>query len=256
MESQFYQPENIYTGNYNNDYTKMKSPPPYPGSPQQNNLDYYDLDQPMETTVNDYFRETIQNEPEVTLSLFEVKNERPSSVVPRNRTGKITKTPKAAPAASRPGRKAKTPDEALNKVELERRNRRRARNREAAQRQRERRMEKVDGLENEVLNLKFENEKIEKENEEMKEQVKNLRFKLDLQLKSKPKEKPKSLPIQLNQFEPITPVCNIPDELFTPNGSFVLNTPKDGIVNFQFPETCSLLEEAQSSSTKLFSEIL
>merc|ERR1712113_716066 len=102
----------------------------------------------------------------------------------------------------------------------------------------ERRMEKVDGLENEVLNMK-----IEKENEEMKEQVKNLHFKLDLQLKSKPKEKPKSLPIQLNQFEPITPVCNIPDELFTPNGSFVLNTPKGGIVNFQFPKLVLFLKK-------------
>jgi hypothetical protein len=263
MEKKFYQPENYTTGFMNGfeQKTKMASPPPYPGSPQQ----YYDLDEA--TECNNLYTENMlvddqSNADDYTmLSLFEVKSEpkqTTSNVIPRNKSGKIRKVPVAAPAASRPGRKAKTPDEALNHIELERRNRRRARNREAAQRQRERRMEKVESLENEVANLTNENDELISQNEKLRQQAKNLRFKLDMKMKQTYKTKPKALPIRL---EPVTPVCNIPDELFTPGGSFVLSTPRtDKLIQFSFPDNFNektMIEEVQSSSTEnLFKSVL
>lgn len=259
MERKFYQPENYGFMNGFEQKTKMASPPPYPGSPQPQ---YYDLDE--STDCNNFENMLVDDQSNADdytmLSLFEVKTEpKQSSVIPRNnKSGKIRKVPTAAPAASRPGRKAKTPDEALNQIELERRNRRRARNREAAQRQRERRMEKVESLENEVANLTNENEELISQNEKLRQQAKNLRFKLDMKMKQTYKTKPKTLPIRL---EPVTPVCNIPDELFTPGGSFVLSTPRtEKLIQFSFPDNFNektMIEEVQSSSTEnLFKSVL
>jgi len=263
MEKKFYQPENFGFMNEFEQKTKMASPPPYPGSPQPQ---YYDLDGSADcNNYENMLVDPVDPANEYTmLSLFEVKSEpKQSNVIPRNnKSGKIRKVPTAAPAASRPGRKAKTPDEALNQIELERRNRRRARNREAAQRQRERRMEKVEMLESEVANLSNENDEIKSQNEKLRQQAKNLRFKLEMKMKQTYKTKPKTLPIRLEPVTPVilgAPVCNIPDELFTPGGSFVLSTPRTEKL-FQFPDNFNektMIEEVQSSSTEnLFSKVL
>jgi len=86
--------------------------------------------------------------------------------------------------------KPRQADEELSHQELERRNRRRMRNREAAQRQRERRLNKVDNLEREVNSLTSENSNLLSENEQLKKELENLKFQLSLQIKSEPSSKP------------------------------------------------------------------
>merc|ERR1712156_514750 len=71
-----------------------------------------------------------------------------------------TQQHQVTPLESRPGRAPKISDDQLTATELERRNRRRARNREAAARQRNRRMAKVDQLENEVKQLTESNQSL------------------------------------------------------------------------------------------------
>merc|ERR1711937_951997 len=185
-------------------------------------------------------------------------------IVPRVKSGKITKNYSQVPAASRPGRKPRQADEELSHTELERRNRRRARNREAAQRQRERRLNKVDNLEREVNCLTSENSNLLSENEQLKK---------DLQMKSKPQPKPLAVlntqiattKSRLAPVQPITIVpdntntnqCNIPDDLFTPHGSFVLKTPAElkMINTFDFPQiACEPLPKTERIES--FSDIL
>merc|ERR1712156_650885 len=161
----------------------------------------------------------------------------PVTSVPRVQSGKISKNYSQVPAASRPGRKPRQAHQ-----ELERRNRRRARNREAAQRQRERRLNKVDNLEREVNTLTSENSNLLSENEQLKKELENLKFQLQMQMKSKSQNKPLAvLNTQIkttkSRLAPVQPIkiqvpdntnanqCNIPDDLFTPHGSFVLKTP-------------------------------
>jgi hypothetical protein len=194
-------------------------------------------------------------------------------IVPRVKSGKITKNYSQVPAASRPGRKPRQADEELSHTELERRNRRRARNREAAQRQRERRLNKVDNLEREVNCLTSENSNLLSENEQLKKELENLKFQLTLQMKSKPQPKPLAVlntqiattKSRLAPVQPITIVpdntntnqCNIPDDLFTPHGSFVLKTPAElkMINTFDFPQiACEPLPKTERMES--FSDIL
>merc|ERR1711860_475714 len=71
---------------------------------------------------------------------------------------------------SSPGRKARVADEELSPIELDRRNRRRARNREAAARQRERRTQTLSNLENDIKSLSDENEKLKNENDSLQQE--------------------------------------------------------------------------------------
>merc|ERR1712031_148243 len=178
----------------------------------------------------------------------------PVTTVPRVQSGRITKNYSQVPAASRPGRKPRQADEELSHQELERRNRRRARNREAAQRQRERRLSKVDNLEREVNTLTSENSNLLSENEQLKKELENLKF--QLQMKSKTQsDKPLAvlnthIKTTKSRLAPVQPIkiqvpdntnanqCNIPDDLFTPHGSFVLKTPAElkMINTFDFPQ--------------------
>merc|ERR1712061_221075 len=73
---------------------------------------------------------------------------------------------------SLPGRAPKRPDSQLTTQELEKRNRRRQCNREAAERQRDRRIRKVQNLEDQVAGLKTEKEKLTEENDNLKEELK------------------------------------------------------------------------------------
>merc|ERR1712050_655477 len=123
------------------------------------------------------------------------------------------------PLESRPGRAPKVADDQLTATELERRNRRRARNREAAARQRNRRMAKVDQLENEVKQLTESNQNLVSENERLRAELEKLRF--NMKVKKAPKRQAPA-PVKIEQSHP-----QIPDDLFTPGGNFVLQTPAE-----------------------------
>ncbi len=85
-------------------------------------------------------------------------------------------SPKSNGNRRRPGRNPEVPDESLDSVQLERRNRRRERNRLAAARCRDRRLRKVDDLESELEATKKEREALRKENEQLKEQLEKAQF--------------------------------------------------------------------------------
>merc|ERR1711935_1034154 len=79
---------------------------------------------------------------------------------------------------SLPGRAPKRPDTDLNPGELERRNKRRAHNREAAERQRQRRQHKVVQLEEEVPVWKTEKNELKEQNKKLQEEIERVRFQL------------------------------------------------------------------------------
>lgn len=79
--------------------------------------------------------------------------------------------PKYATEQSKPGPKPKKTDAELTPDELERRNTRRARNREAANRQRDRRNAQVSELESQVIDLTEEKTKLKEELEDVKKQL-------------------------------------------------------------------------------------
>ena len=78
----------------------------------------------------------------------------------------------------RPGRKAAVPDEALDEKALNRRNRRRMRNREAAQRQRDRRVSQLNQLQEKNTSLIEENDKLKDDMKIMDEKYKRALFKI------------------------------------------------------------------------------
>merc|ERR1712227_1003554 len=73
-----------------------------------------------------------------------------------------------------PGRAPRLADHLLSPEELARRNRRRARNREAANRQRDRRLAKVAKLEVEITHLKTDSSTLKNENDKLKPKLRNL----------------------------------------------------------------------------------
>jgi len=79
-----------------------------------------------------------------------------------------------------PGRAPRLPDNLLSPEELARRNRRRARNREAANRQRDRRNAKVDKLQKEIDHLKSDGNNLRDENVSLKAEIEQLKFQLQL----------------------------------------------------------------------------
>ena len=80
-----------------------------------------------------------------------------------------------------PGRAPRLADHLLNPEELARRNRRRARNREAANRQRDRRLAKVAKLEAEISHLKTDSSTLKNQNDQLKAEIEKLKFQLQLQ---------------------------------------------------------------------------
>ena len=80
-----------------------------------------------------------------------------------------------------PGRAPRLADHLLSPEELARRNRRRARNREAANRQRDRRLAKVAKLEVEITHLKTDSSTLKNENDKLKAEIEKLKFQLQLQ---------------------------------------------------------------------------
>ena len=81
---------------------------------------------------------------------------------------------------SRPGRPPARPDNELTSEELRRRNRRRQRNREAAQRCRQRRLDQIDVLKDEVTRLKEEGAEVKRENAKLQAELRKANFTIEL----------------------------------------------------------------------------
>merc|ERR1719414_399089 len=88
-------------------------------------------------------------------------------------------TPKYKTEQSKPGPKAKVPDSELSPEELARRKQRRARNREAANRQRDKRVARVNDLENQVHCLQEEKSSLKRENSSLKNELEKLRKQIE-----------------------------------------------------------------------------
>ena len=79
---------------------------------------------------------------------------------------------------------SRLPDSKLSKSELEKRNRRRARNREAAARQRDKRVARDDALETEKQEIETSNQKLKMENDQLKNEIVQVNFKNPLYFKT------------------------------------------------------------------------
>merc|ERR1711937_1009613 len=88
-------------------------------------------------------------------------------------------TPKYKTEQSKPGPKAKVPDSELSPEELARRKQRRARNREAANRQRDKRVARVNDLENQVHSLQEEKSSLKRENSSLKNELEKVRKQIE-----------------------------------------------------------------------------
>ena len=157
----------------------------------------------------------------------------------------------------RPGRDPTMPDEVLSPDELKRRNNRRRRNREAAARVRERRLNKMELLEQQVEDLKREQQILREHNENLKRQLCAIKGKpytpdapsevlpihqatrhvsnTDVPEEAEPPIVPKT---ENEVFEPeptrVQPRTSQSSVLWTPGGTFMM-TPINPI-KFEYPE--------------------
>jgi len=165
----------------------------------------------------------------------------------------------------RPGKEPSLPDHELSPEELRRRNNRRRRNREAAARVRERRLGKMQMLEEEVSILKSQHKNLHSENENLRQQLKKLQKELETGKSSHKKSQnsnparslhrltrqisntdvpedapivPKSENLEVFQNDHPTMVC-------TPGGTFVL-TPISRDAQFSFPEPQTVRNSSDS----------
>ena len=159
-----------------------------------------------------------------------------------------------------PGRAPRLPDHMLSPEELARRNRRRARNREAANRQRDRRNAKVDKLQNEIDHLKSDGTKLREENSNLKAEIEQLKFQLQLkQTQSQPQmvamQQPFNFagnqPVLVNTMEPgqLTPTA-----FFVGTPVFTTATNMAQSQHFQFPAGYKV--ERLSSSSLEYLKVL
>merc|ERR1711962_55234 len=167
----------------------------------------------------------------------------------------------------RPGREPSLPDRELSPDELRRRNNRRRRNREAAARVRERRLGKMQLLEEQVSQLRKEQRDMLSENENLRQQLIKLQkqaesgkptksgrgeadsirpvHRLTRQVSNTEAPSPKDLP-QVPKTENIEVFHNDqPTMVCTPGGTFVL-TPVRRDVQFSFPETQTIRQTSDS----------
>ena len=151
--------------------------------------------------------------------------------------------PRSRPAPypkRRPGPAPKRRDSDMSPDELARVDRRRTRNREAAQRCRERRMKKVSDLESQVSKLTDDKKALVIENEALLKEIEQLKFQLTLKptLKRETTEVEKYPAIaQLEKLE-VGSQNNAPKSaiaLFTPGGTFQLTPLVQTTTMFNFP---------------------
>lgn len=163
--------------------------------------------------------------------------------VPRVQSGSVAKR--------RPGKEPSLPDNALSKDELDRRNNRRRRNREAAARVRDRRTGKMQHLEHQVEELKRDQKILQNKNDVLREELRKLKAQTTAPNAARPvhrltrqisnTEAPTDMPV-VPKLENMTDVFhgqtshdNKANILFTPGGTFVL-TPVRQDIRFDFPE--------------------
>jgi len=154
-----------------------------------------------------------------------------------------------------PGRAPRLPDHMLSPEDLARRNRRRARNREAANRQRDRRNAKVDKLQNEIDNLKTDGNKLREENVNLKAEIEQLKFQLQLKQSQQPQmvavhhqQQPVAFgnqPVLVNTMEPTGQLT--PTAFFVGTPVFTTATNMAQSQHFQFPAG-NKVERLSSSS--------
>jgi len=176
--------------------------------------------------------------------------------VPRVQTGSVAKR--------RPGKEPSLPDNQLSHEELDRRNNRRRRNREAAARVRERRMGKMQHLEEQVDELKRDQKKLQDKNEALRQELRRLRdqsapsaarpvHRLTRQISNT--DQPAEMPIvpKLENMSDVfhgQPQVQTPGNiLFTPGGTFVL-TPVRQDIQFNFPEAHGRYRSASDGDYK------
>jgi len=92
----------------------------------------------------------------------------------------LSESTAAMMARARPGKRPAKADEELTPEELRRRNKRRLRNREAAQRCRQRRLGQIEMLQNEVEQLKESKQNLATENDKLKDELAKLKFQLSV----------------------------------------------------------------------------
>jgi len=155
----------------------------------------------------------------------------------------------------RPGIPAKIPDHALTEAELARRNRRRARNREAATRQRDRRAQKVAMLEEEVAILQREKKELNSANESLREELEQIRMQMKIVKNARQASPPRAIVYQHVEHQPVTSSAGqilITDGNMTP--VFAVTTPSYmhatamASSQFQFPTMAAKVERVSSGS--------
>jgi len=104
-----------------------------------------------------------------------------SSIQPSHERVSRKRSYKPVDELVRPGKKSKVPDSHLTEKQLISRNKRRARNREAAQRQRDRRLQKSALLEQKIEKLESENKDWEKKYKILEEKYQKLEFNLRIE---------------------------------------------------------------------------
>merc|ERR1712131_91394 len=119
--------------------------------------------------------------------------------MPAVKTDKQIKTEENSDA---PGYGSRLPDSKLSRSELEKRNRRRARNREAAARQRDKRIARVDALETEKQGIEKSNQKLRLENDQLKSELVRLKEAVQKPLPAQG-DVPPGMNGQISQLSPI-----------------------------------------------------
>ena len=153
----------------------------------------------------------------------------------------------------RPGRLPAKLDEELDEVEYERRIRRRERNRLAAARCRERRLEKVAVLEDQIKTLKVGKQKLADENKALQEELQKLRFQIQIQ--------PTTQNTPVNREEPVKFINTAPpcyqDVVSNDVGYTVTFTPLLMDKSFEFPLVQkSDLDKVRNESLTDFNQLL
>jgi len=157
----------------------------------------------------------------------------------------------------RPGIPAKVPDHALTEAELARRNRRRARNREAATRQRDRRAQKVAMLEEEVAVLQRDKKELKSANESLRDELEQIRMQMKIvESARQASPPPRAIVYQHVEHQPVTSSAGqiiLTDGNITP--VFAVTTPSYmhatamASSQFQFPATMAAKVERVSSGS-------
>merc|ERR1712046_389910 len=158
---------------------------------EENNEIQYEVQFVTEDTNTEYFEIPAENQliledEEIILEPVKTPVKTGSSKSTRS-TGTLSRKRSYKPVDEliRPGKKAKVPDSQLTDKQLISRNKRRARNREAAQRQRDRRLQKSALFEEKIEKLELENKNWEEKYRILEEKFQKVEFQLKMAQRTK-----------------------------------------------------------------------